>query len=343
MAVPNYGLLTDIAGGLREGLIDYQTINNAKRNQQRDDLVQGIQDGPNGPQFTPEKQAQLEQQRNMAKLQNDQQMSEYDPNSAAAQRGFQVRKNAGLIVPEGASLHEQGEYDKVNEFAQGQQTKKMLAQLLADRKSSKPGADLTPGQLAADRDFGKEYNEWNQSGKAGVDKNLTRLHGALDQLEADKNKSSLSGRFTGLLPNFLRSTESKTIQQDVQAAAQASLKQALGSQFTEKEGERIMNAAYDPSLPPEENIKKINNAIDEIESIKQSKDARSQQFQKQGTLFGLPNEGGEGQAAIAQPKTKAQSGQDADAAKFSQLHNVDYATALNIINARRGGAKNASR
>lgn len=147
---------------------------------------------------------------------------------------------------------------------------------------------LTAGRKAVDTDFAKDYNEWTSAGQAAVDKNLQRLQEAKNILEKRKNDSfGTSGRFTGNLPDILRSEESRKIRQDVQAAAQGALKATLGSQFTEKEGERIMKAAYDETLSPEANIEKINSALKELETAKQNKNTKSSFFEQRGTLTGF--------------------------------------------------------
>lgn len=165
-----------------------------------------------------------------------------------------------------------------------QDFKRELAQMTAAQK----GPTLTPGQQALDKTFAKEYDDWTSGGEASVDKNLTRLKEARDKLEKAKGDLiGTSGPITGRLPDFLRSENSRTIQQDVQAAAQGALKATLGAQFTEKEGERIMKMAYDPTLSPEANIQKIDAAIAELESGKLAKNAKAGHFEKAGTLAGL--------------------------------------------------------
>jgi hypothetical protein len=85
----------------------------------------------------------------------------------------------------------------------------------------------------------------------------------------------------------MRSEESLKLEQDVRAAAQGALRATLGSQFTEKEGERIMAAAYDPKLSPEANIAKIDAAIAELETGKLAKNAKAAHFDQFGSLKGL--------------------------------------------------------
>lgn len=147
---------------------------------------------------------------------------------------------------------------------------------------------LTPGEKAVDLSFGKDLGDWVTSGKATTEKNLKRLEDATQYLQEHKNDLiTPTGKINGLLPDLLKSNKTIATRDDVRAAAQGALKATLGAQFTEKEGERIMNAAYNEKLSPEENLKKISAAIKEIRDIADEKEARTQYFNKVGSLKGF--------------------------------------------------------
>lgn len=146
---------------------------------------------------------------------------------------------------------------------------------------------LREGQKALDRDYAKDFNDWTSTSRNSLEKNLQRLENAKSALSED---TSLSGPLRGLLPDNVRNfTNEKAIsvRDEVRAAAQGALKATLGSAFTEKEGERIMNQAYNEKLSPEENIRKIDQAINELKSNKLNNDKKAYYFQKNGTLSGL--------------------------------------------------------
>lgn len=214
--------------------------------------------------------------------------------SSANMREFArpIMQKLGIKMPENMSY---SQMEKVSpliiKMYEGQEARQAhsddlkfkYAQMAAERADKKASA-LTEGQKAVDKDFAKHYNEWQATGKPTYEKNMKRLADAKAALE--KASFGTSGRVVGSMPNMLRSEESKRIQQDVQAAAQGSLKATLGAQFTEKEGERIMNMAYDPTLSPDENIRKIDMAMKEIQDVANSNDDRSKAFETKGTLAG---------------------------------------------------------
>ena len=163
-------------------------------------------------------------------------------------------------------------------------------------KEAALGAKATPkvtGQNKQDADYVKDLNDWRGGGKPSFEKNLTRLEEAKAKLEKYKGGGyGISGPVSGRMPEALRSEESRTLEQDVKAAAQASMKAALGASFTENEGKRIMAAAYDPSLSPEQNIKKIDAAIKELKDTGGSNESRASYFEEHGTLSGWKPGGG---------------------------------------------------
>lgn len=172
------------------------------------------------------------------------------------------------------------------------------------KKEKDKNKDLSPGQKAADVSFGKEYQDWNaQGGYANVDKQLGALEGVKEAL---KNNPNLTGPRIGATPEWIRSVsnpESIAVQQAANQAVQATLRQTLGAQFTEKEGVRVMNNSYDPRLSPEENIKKIDATIKQLKSMAIEKENASQYFENNsGSLNGYRPVNRQPQAAAVIPK-----------------------------------------
>jgi hypothetical protein len=127
---------------------------------------------------------------------------------------------------------------------------------------------ITEGAKELDTDYAKKYNQWTSTGIPEANKNLQLLKNArkiVAQYAALGGINSLSGNVTGRAPDALRTEESRAIEQDVHSVAQAGLRAILGSAFTEEEGKRIMRTSYDANLTPEENLKKIDKALKELE------------------------------------------------------------------------------
>lgn len=143
------------------------------------------------------------------------------------------------------------------------------------------------GQQSLDRTFGKEYDEWTSGGSLSVDKNLDKLNGVLGVLQNAGKNSNISGRFVGRAPDIMRSEQSIALRDDVRSAVMDTLKATLGAQFTEKEGERIFNLAYNDKLSPEANIPRLQRQIQYLTGLKANKEAKARYFENNnGSLQG---------------------------------------------------------
>lgn len=153
---------------------------------------------------------------------------------------------------------------------------------------------LTKGQESADREFGKAYNDYVALGGAsGVSANMQKLDtalGRLEKLSQSSQASQLGTRLGGVLPEGIRGLATpklKAIEQDVRTNVLGLLRQTLGPQFTEKEGERIFNQVYDPTLPPAENLRRVRNLQQSLVGSAQAKEQAIKHFEAYGTLTGL--------------------------------------------------------
>ena len=150
---------------------------------------------------------------------------------------------------------------------------------------------------AVDRDYAKDYNEWTTTGRSTYAKNRKLLEDAKKSLMSlgEKEQFDVSGRATSLKGDFfggkLRSDKSLSLESDVKQAAQGSLKAILGGTFTQGEGAGIMERAYDVRLPPSENIRKIDRALEELDGQAMAKDERAEWFEKEGSTYGYKSKG----------------------------------------------------
>ena len=164
-----------------------------------------------------------------------------------------------------------------------------------ERKDLKESRYVTPGAKSTDVAFGKDYNDWTTGGRATYTKERDALDAAFIKLEEAQTETfgRTSGNIEGRLPDWLRTAESREIQQQVEQAAVGMLRATLGSAFTEKEGERIMKLSYDPTQEPAVNMKKVKAAIAEMEARKDALESKSKYWEaNEGSLQGWKrNEG----------------------------------------------------
>lgn len=105
--------------------------------------------------------------------------------------------------------------------------------------------------------FGKGAAEFYQSTRPQLLANVPKIDKALKIME---DNLDLTGSVTNKLigDTFLkfRDEEAYNAQQNMQSAITDTLRPTLGAQFTEKEGERIMNLTFDPAVSTKENTRR---------------------------------------------------------------------------------------
>jgi hypothetical protein len=143
------------------------------------------------------------------------------------------------------------------------------------------------GIKALDRAYAKDYNTYVLQGDAA---NAKTQIGSLEKARRLMDQTpNFSGPEVGSLPEAIRKRTSPgayAIQQAIQESISSSLRSILGSAFTAKEGERIMNYAFDPALPPEENKYRVDKILGKLKAMASAKDQAMAYFQKNGTMAG---------------------------------------------------------
>lgn len=157
----------------------------------------------------------------------------------------------------------------------------------AQAKAKSEGVGFTPGQKKLDQEFAKTFSEFSvRGGAADVQKGLSQLREASDALsKSDK----LTGPIAGLVPDAfgLRARfnpESKKVQDAVEEVVQRNLRLILGAQFTEQEGKRLIERAFNPNLEEGENKKRVDRLINQIQLAADAKQSAGEHFEKFGTL-----------------------------------------------------------
>jgi hypothetical protein len=118
--------------------------------------------------------------------------------------------------------------------------------------------------------------------------NINKIDNAIGIL--DKDNVMTSGRFVGRLPDFARTESSITARENIQSAIQETLRPTLGAQFTEREGERIMNLQYNENLDESENKKRALELKKFIEKKVKFSDDLYSYIEEKGSDKGFPYE-----------------------------------------------------
>ncbi len=168
-----------------------------------------------------------------------------------------------------------------------------LAQAMAEGRAGGAamgarGAGASPGQKAIDTAFGQEYAAFNASGGfADVQKSLTQLTSAAEKLG---ESGSISGPVVGNIPDFIGgfvNPEAINTREQVQEVAQRNLRLVLGAQFTEKEGDRLIQRVFNPKLDEATNKARVKLLAEQIATAAAAKQEAGQYFDQNGTLQGF--------------------------------------------------------
>lgn len=154
----------------------------------------------------------------------------------------------------------------------------------AGRAPPRTGVDRAQAEL--DKAYVKDYVPFIQGGAADATKNIEELRGAHKALTSS---DMISGPVIGLVPKIVRDLllpKSSETQEAIESTVQRSLKDILGSQFTQKEGENLLARVYNPRLEDTVNARRVAKLVEQLERAYQEKIKAANYFEQHGTLSG---------------------------------------------------------
>ena len=156
-------------------------------------------------------------------------------------------------------------------FLKEQFPDKSIAELIAMTKQPANVVNVNQGGTLDNTPFMKDLQKestkfLNES--SNLVGNINSLEDALKTLETSPD---ITGVLPGLVQNvggdaFLKLVLPQTAnaKAQIESVVQESLKSILGAQFTEKEGERILQRVFDPAVSPQENAKRLKTVLDKL-------------------------------------------------------------------------------
>lgn len=157
----------------------------------------------------------------------------------------------------------------------------------AQTQAKQGGVLLTPAEKLVDEKFAATAAEYLSGGKTQIGANVLNLRRKLKILES--GDLNVSGPVVGLLPESVQSItnpDALSFIGDIREIVFQSLREKLGAQFTEKEGDRLVAAAFDQRLSEEQNIKRLERLLQVIEGAAKNKEEMIAHYNENGTLQG---------------------------------------------------------
>jgi len=148
---------------------------------------------------------------------------------------------------------------------------------------------LTPAQKAIDSKFAEDYAKFSLDGGAfDVSKQLQQLDFSIKELE----KGGVSGLAEGIAAGspafgsqvYPRAVEVKNAIDEV---TQRNLRQVLGGQFAQQEGEQLIQRAYQPYASEKDNLRRVRRLRTSIANAYKQKLRAIKYFEKNQTLAGF--------------------------------------------------------
>jgi hypothetical protein len=140
-------------------------------------------------------------------------------------------------------------------------------------------------QLAA-----AEMVDWTTQGRSQSKSNLSEFRRIQSDLESGKINTRTVGDFMPFVSDEVRKIFNEPAAEavnDVRAIAFQVLRETLGAQFTEKEGERLIATYFDPQLSEKANIKRMERMANFTEQLIEDKDRLAAYMDKKRTAIGF--------------------------------------------------------
>lgn len=195
--------------------------------------------------------------------------------------------------PEAAA---QLQLDLIQQRLKGELAKESFKTLAKTTSGKQPGSDVIPtGAKNIDRVYVKdEYTPFVlQGGSAKAAQGLETLGFAVRQLKSGKDY--LTGPILGTLASTpyigpalqeIFTPQGARVRDLVLQTVQESLRPILGSQFTQQEGERLMNRVFNPRLEEKDNAVRVEWLIQQLQRANDAKVAAAHWYETHHTMFG---------------------------------------------------------
>lgn len=123
--------------------------------------------------------------------------------------------------------------------------------------------------------LGKQSAEWYKK-RSGAYSNINDMQRVVSTIEAAIEKGDkLSGGIINYMPDDVQdlfAPQSQDVRRSVEKVIQSSLKETLGAQFTEKEGENVIKRTWNPQAPIKYNLRRTKQLLAELQSYAKGQD-----------------------------------------------------------------------
>lgn len=174
----------------------------------------------------------------------------------------------------------------VNETGEVDMTQDENGEYIYERQKVLVPKGFTDG---TDKVFGSQYVDWLTKDYAEALENNTKMTELIADIESGAN---VSGVGFGLASEFFSDSliagffpVPTNAYDDIKSIVYKSLKASLGAQFTEREAKNLVQASWNPALPPEINLKRLKRVMATAERRLRMKYSLGKHFEDFGSLY----------------------------------------------------------
>lgn len=169
------------------------------------------------------------------------------------------------------------------------------------------GRTLTTAEIKVDETYGKEYAKNNDASAMGNIATLDYVADELSKVDSDVTGLNFYPFGGDVFKSFARvldpdgsnifrglfDQDGLNTQEIVAGVIQKNLRETLGAQFTQKEGQLLIQRAYNPVLSPQHNAARLRAISAYANAVLKEKQKKAAHFRQLGTLAEFKNEGAE--------------------------------------------------
>ena len=220
--------------------------------------------------------------RAMDELENKQEKLAVERREVLGERGAERGRIAGVRA-------------KLDKLAKAKRAEKLRLDSERFKQQQQKAAEEKPAEAprraptVADKEFEKAVGKLraNPAQMAAAERNIDQIEEAISRIKAP---GQLTGTLWQFLPKSVREVvdrESVDVQEIIEQVVQQDLRQTLGAQFTEREGTRLIERAYNPRLPERLNLQRLQRLASQMKEAAANQKAAIQYYDENGTLAGF--------------------------------------------------------
>jgi hypothetical protein len=161
---------------------------------------------------------------------------------------------------------------------------------LGGEKPKDDKAEFTPGEKALDQQIAKDYASWITGGGVQAMARINKISDVINRIDEGEQ---LSGPVVGFTLENLPGIASvvypgaQDAKDVVEGVVQTDLRTILGGQFAASENAALVRRAYNPRLTEEQNKKRLQLLLLQMQKVAEEKNRTMNYFGEKGTIKGF--------------------------------------------------------